>query len=477
LIDDFDSLWAKTLPAFNQERTWIRARRLALSSLLCLGRHTITQMITTAGRQFNDWAADYRLFEKERFDPDKFFSVARQEVENRNGTDAPLVVSMDDSMIKKRGGEIYGAGWRRDPMGPPFHVNFIWGQRFLQISALLSHGDPPCGARAIPIDFTNCPKPKKPKHTASENTWRDYRAALKASNISLHGLEDLKKLRIAMDQEDGQSHRQLIAAVDGTFTNKKVIRGLPDRTVLIGRFRKDAKIFSPPEQAQYSGKGRRLTYGEELPTPEEIRQDSTIPWRTVRAYASGKVHEFQIKTISHIRWRSTGDKDLRLVIIKPLAYRLNKSHRILYRDPAYLICTDPDMPLDRLLQIYIWRWEIEVNFRDEKTILGVGEAQVRKELPVSLVPQLQVATYAFLLLTIEKDEKNWEEILPQPLWRKSNPPNRLSTQKAINLYRYDLWSKSLEENNFSHFVHDMNCDTKWEKFPIPQLNPFFYVSK
>lgn len=131
-----------------------------------------TQMMTTAGRQFNDWAADYRLFEKERFDPDEIFSVARQEVEKRIGTDLPFVVSMDDSMITKRGRKVYGAGWRRDPMGRPFHVNFIWGQRFLQISALLPDGDAPCGARAIPIDFTHCPKPQKPSRKASKKMER-----------------------------------------------------------------------------------------------------------------------------------------------------------------------------------------------------------------------------------------------------------------------------------------------------------------
>ncbi|MCH8541897.1 MAG: hypothetical protein LAT58_14175, partial [Opitutales bacterium] len=51
-----------------------------------------------------------------------------------------------------------------------------------------------------------------------------------------------------------------------------------------------------------------------------------------------------------------------------------------YTQPAYLICTDPELPIEELLQQYIWRWDIEVNHRDEKTILGVGQAQVRKEL-------------------------------------------------------------------------------------------------
>lgn len=47
---------------------------------------------------------------------------------------------------------------------------------------------------------------------------------------------------------------------------------------------------------------------------------------------------------------------------------------MLYRQPAFLVCTDPQMTLEDLLQDYLWRWDIEVNFRDEKTIMGVGQA-------------------------------------------------------------------------------------------------------
>jgi hypothetical protein len=41
-----------------------------------------------------------------------------------------------------------------------------------------------------------------------------------------------------------------------------------------------------------------------------------------------------------------------LVVIAPLGYRLRKGHRMLYRKPAYLLCTDPDLDLALLLQAY-----------------------------------------------------------------------------------------------------------------------------
>jgi len=55
-------------------------------------------------------------------------------------------------------------------------------------------------------------------------------------------------------------------------------------------------------------------------------------------------------------------------------------------------------PADQLLQAYLWRWDIETNFRDEKTILGTGQAQVRNPASTRIVPQMMVAAYSLLLL-------------------------------------------------------------------------------
>jgi hypothetical protein len=50
----------------------------------------------------------------------------------------------------------------------------------------------------------------------------------------------------------------------------------------------------------------------------------------------------------------TGAQDARLVVIRPLAYRPRKGSRLLYRNPVYLLSTDPELPIDRLLQSCLW---------------------------------------------------------------------------------------------------------------------------
>ena len=106
---------------------------MAFGALTCMGRHTLTGMLTASGQQFMDWSSAYRLFSKQRVDTSKLFDVARAGVLKELDSHEIIVAHMDDTIIKKTGKHIPGAGWRRDPLGPPFHTNFIWGQRFIQI--------------------------------------------------------------------------------------------------------------------------------------------------------------------------------------------------------------------------------------------------------------------------------------------------------------------------------------------------------
>jgi hypothetical protein len=468
LLDRFNAIWNRSQGAFAQERTRQRARRLALSSLVCLGRHTVTGMLTTAGRQFEDWTADYRLFSQERIDLDHLFDGIRTGVLEHLDPHAPIVVAMDDTLLRKTGSKISGVRWMWDPLSSPFHVNLVRGQKVLQLSILLPAGGTLGPARAIPIDFFHCPLPKKPKKNASEEEWSQFHSASHALNLNRQAGRRLALLRQHVDREAGPE-RPLVTVVDGRFTNKTLLDHLSDGITLIGRLRKDAKLYHLPIPS--GGPGRKRVYGELGPTPEQLRQNPEVPWETVSVFATGRLHQFKVKTLSPLRWRTAGPRmDLRLVVIAPLGYRPRKGSRLLYRQPAYLICTDPDMPLDRILQYYIWRWDIEVNFRDEKTILGAGQAQVRCESSVELVPALIVAGYGTLLLAAHNlfGATAIPGMIPPAKWRTRQIKQRASTQDLINYLRGELWAKALGMTNFSGFSTPQREDQKPEKF-IPHL--------
>jgi len=436
--------------AFKQQRTAAIARNLAFGALTCLGRHTVTGIITAAGQQFIDWTSAYRLFAQKRINTAKLFNVAMEGVLKETKPGQEIIGHMDDTILRKTGKKVTGTAWRRDPLGPPFHTNFIWGQRFLQISMALPDDSYCSQSRAIPVDFHHCPSVKRPGKDAEKLEWDLYKQEIKQTNLSTQGSQRINLLRRQLDQS-GAQERNLLLSVDGSYTNNTILKSLPQGVTLIGRTRKDTKLYLLPETS--SGVGRKRVYGDRLPTPQEIRQSDRYAWENIQAWAAGKKHMFSLKVVRHVRWRAAGEKyDLQLVIIRPLAYRLTKKSPLLYRQPAYLICTDPDLNIQKLLQAYLWRWEIEVNFRDEKTLLGCGEAQVRKENTVEQIPAFIVAMYAFLHLAgFRATVKGNKQSLPRPVWYPNKNPKRQTSGDLINLLRTQLWAKALG-CNFSSFV-------------------------
>ena len=462
-------MFDQTAPCFRQRRLWQRARALALSSLACLGKRTVTGMLATNGLIHSDWTAAFRLFSRKRFDADGVFAVARRAVcDQLPHKEHPLVAAMDDSLLRRGGAKTHGVAWRRDPLGPKFRVNLVRAQRVLQISAAIPEAASASAARMVPIDFQHAPTPKKPGPKASWTESQAYARQTKEANISLLGARRLTALRRAMD-EDGHAQRPLWAVVDGRYTNRTVIKNLPERCVLIGRIRKDTRLYHPP--AAQPERGRKRVYGELAPTPEQLLRDKSEPWHIVSVHAAGQIHRFKIKSLDHVLWRAAGAGcPLRVIVIAPLAYRPRKGQRLLYRQPAYLLCTDPKLSLEDVLQAYVWRWEIEVNFRDEKTLLGVGEAQVRAVESVEAVPQLLVAAYAMLLIAAAKvyQFNGTPFRMPLPKWRASRPPRRPTTKHLMADLRNALWSKSIVGMNFSGFAHQGQRHKGIEKlYPEP----------
>lgn len=387
------------------------------------------------------------------------------------------MVAIDDTTSRKRGRRIPGAAWRRDPTGPHFSTNFIWGRRFLQLSAVLPAEKPGAPGRAIPIALHHAPSPKKPSKKDPPEAWAAYRASSKTQSLTQQAVEKLRLLR-EQTAGDGQASRPIRVVGDGGYTNKTVLRQLPPNTLFIGRIRADAQLCQPPLPGEKRGRGRRPSYGAALPTPEQIRQDESIPWSTCAVYAAGKVHSMKCKTVGPVLWRAAGaDLPMRLVVVAPLAYRPTLRSKLLYRNPAYLVCTDPQLPAGEILSAYVGRWDIEVNFRDEKHLLGLDEAQVRNTNSARTAPALAAGAYALLLLAAHRSfgANGLPDALPPPKWRRATQPPRASTALLMNHLRFELWGRSLGAPNFSPFADTNPSSPKPEKF-IPCLpSTLFYA--
>ena len=432
LLAAFLEITAEWRPVFPQSRTTQRAVRQALGSLVCLGRRCLSRIIWTNGGQQRSWSAEYFLHSRCHWKPQALFQpVLRRALPYCPGR---LVgVAVDNTRLRKTGRSIPQAFYQRDPLSPPFHVNLVLGLRFLQASLLVpAYRLAPVGTRALPIRFQGVSRVKKPSRKAPPETWTQYKQAVKHHNLSQSFVDMTIGLRMDLDVAGG-ADKILVLAVDGSFANRTCFRVRCERTELIARTRKDAVLCFRASQ------GSRRFYDAKKFTPEQVRQDPAQEWKTTKVYYGGKWRKVRYKEIRLVYWRNVaGRRPLRLFVIAPTPYRKSKSRRICYRNPAYLLTTDLKSSAKRLLQIYFDRWQIEVNHREEKDTLGVGDAQLWNVAAVPRQPVLAVAAYSALLLAslVAFGAERGAAYAALPKWRRK--ARRPSCLDLVTLLRKEM---------------------------------------
>jgi hypothetical protein len=466
LLACFLEILAPWRTAFPQSRTFLRAVRQALGGLVCLGRHTLSRIIWTNGGQDKDWRAEYLLFSRCQWEPSALFaSIIQHALAYCPGR--YIGVAIDDTRLHKTGIRIQQAFVQRDPLSPKYHVNFMLGLRFLQASLLVPlFRRSKVGTRAIPIAFeessvvkrprkrrrkssgrqnqaAKCKRPRKTgkakpapqpvaKDTALEKEWKQYRAAQKLHNLSTHFVQLMGRLRTAFDAA-GAANKILLLALDNSFCNRTVFRTAVKGVELIARARKNAVLCRRAEN------GSRRFYDTRKFTPEQVRLDESMAWQTTRIFYGGKRRKVEYKQVDGIYWQGGArQRPLRLLVVKPTRYQKKKSARFYYTQPAYLLTTVVDGTVRQLLQIYFDRWQIEVNHREEKDTLGVGQAQLRNFISVPKQPAFAVASYSALLLASLKafGAERGKAYAALPKWRRR--ATRPSALDLITLLRKEI---------------------------------------
>jgi hypothetical protein len=269
VLDCFLALLSLWRPVFRQERSFCRALRQALGSLTVVGTATLTRILAGLGLDQQDWSAEYRLQSRRDWDEQALFDALLATALAHCGRRF-VPVALDDTRRKKTGKRIPLAGYQRDPLSPPFHVNLPWSLRFLQTSVLLPlHRKHNVKARAVPGRFGSAPAAKKPKRNAPAEQKRDYRRQQREHSLSQPALRLLDHWRQSLDQA-GAGRKPLLVAGDASFCNRILFRPVRERIELLCRTRSDVRLCWPA-----TDDWRRI-YSREKFTPQQVKQNDEI---------------------------------------------------------------------------------------------------------------------------------------------------------------------------------------------------------
>ena len=445
LLDSLLVILRAWIPVFAQSRSGERAVDQALGALLAIGRRTLSRSLWALGRQHQDWSADYKLHSRARWKAQDLFQPVLQQAA-RFCDDSLLVVAMDDTRIRKTGRKILTAFYQRDPLSPKFRFNLMWGLRFLHFSLLVPlyrpHNDVP--PRSLPVRFLEVPAIQKPGKRASAAEIQAHKQAVKEHNLSRSSVALLQELRQSVDTA-GLSSRTILAVGDGSFCNRTLLRQPLDRVEILARARRDCRL------CHAAAPGGRRFYATEQFTPDQIRLREAVPWQQARIFHGGQWRDLRYKEVPSVYWRAGAAKrPLRLLVVAPVPYDSGKGKRKYYRDPAFLLTTDLCRSAAVLLQAYFDRWQIEVNHREIKDTLGIGQAQLRNSRSVPRQPAMLVAAYSALLLAgIQVFGDTRSQAFPSlPKWRRN--ARRPSCLDLVTLLRQQVASASASSSLPSH---------------------------
>jgi len=400
--------------------------------LLTGGGGPLTHAIGSTAR---DWSADYRLFSKTDWQEDDLFRPIIRECVT--GADRMVFAAQDDFIVHKSSRKI--AAYARDPLGPKFRPNFVLAQRFTATSLLLR---PPGGTgqwRSVPVACEYTPPVPKAGKKADAEEIRAVRERRKKQNVSVTAGNRINKLRAELDALPGGRKLGLVAVTDGGFANKTYLGVLPKRTTSVQRFRRDAALRELLPESQRTGNTK---YGKKLETPEQYLDNKDVPFTTAHIRAGKHQLDIRFKVRHGIAWQTgTRDRPVTVVSLAPTPYRLSKNARCYYRQPAFLLIAGElaEITLDaatliRLIEAYFARFEIEVNFRDLKNGLGLGEAQVSNPQSIRRAPAFMAACYSCLLLAsiqCSSDLRTPQGYTHLPPWRRKGESRRPSINDLI----------------------------------------------
>lgn len=412
---------------FKQERTFIRVFSLMLSELFVFARHTVTQGILALGLKDADWTAWYRLFSQERFDPERAAEVVFAQTQRHVNVSEPYTIGIDTTQVPRSSLKMPGTSWLKAGGTAPFKPGIHRAQRFLNLSWLVPQEEG--FSRAIPLKWL--PAFPEKAVAAAQAHHKDWEAGLKAIGWVREGLDRANRA--------GQN---LLVLVDGGF--EKVVafwRGLPERTILLGRSARNRALFELP--AQYSGTGRPAEYGEKAKKPAEWLKEKK-GWQTTQMTVRGRLREMRYRVEGPFLRDGLPDRPVFLIVVRGMDRKVNG--RRVKRDPAfYLVSAIQNdslwvlpLPCETLLAWAWQRWELEVQHREIKSGFGLGEKQCWNYRSATVSVQWSAWVYALLLLA---GYRTWGLLNgPTSPGRWSKGSKRWSFNTLWRAFRAALWN-------------------------------------
>lgn len=347
-----------TAPSF---RTWLTL----VTGWVFARRRTITQMIVAAGAvDGKHFSSFHRFFSHAAWSRDDLGLAVFALLQPWLG--ATVFLGVDDTLARKRGLKMFGAGMHLDPLLSSRGYKVTnWGHCWVVLSVVVEFPFWPERYFSLPILFRLYLNKKKAKKLR-----KAYRTKPELT---------LEMLKLLCRHHENQ-HFHLIG--DSAYGSQSILSVLPAHCDLTSRAVLDARLYDAPPKPQAGRRGRPRRRGNKLPTPGQMLSERC---RRIELSIYGRSESARVAD-AEARMFAVPERTLRIVAVEALVGGRG-------REAFY--STVVDATVEQLLIWYSMRWSVEVTFHDSKQHLGFEDPQGWKEDAVQ-----RTAPMAMLLYTV-----------------------------------------------------------------------------
>jgi hypothetical protein len=267
------------------------------------------------------------------------------------GSTARQVFALDDTVTKRYGPHVEGAGVHRNPTPGPAAQAWVYGHVWVTLARVVRHA---CwGAIGLPVRASLYVRRKDVGNIPPGYRW-PFRTKLDLAAELIGWLAVWA----------GTTKKALWLVMDGAYAKRVVLRAAKAaRATVVSRLRHDAALWSLPDPRPRPGKrGRKPTYGEHRISLAK-RAAARGGWLTAEFDIYGRYEAKTYKTFL-ATWPPAGGV-IRVVLVRTADGWV-----------AYF-CTDPAATAADVLGLVADRAAIEQVFHDVKEVWGAGQQQLR----------------------------------------------------------------------------------------------------
>src|SRR6266849_1697330 len=375
-------------PVFSA-RVWDWVQVLLVGAILAPGPRTVAATLRVLGLQHDRPFQNYhRVLNRARWSsralsPIMLALLLRAFV----SAEAPVLVGVDDTIERRRGAKIAAKGIYRDPVrSSKEHFVKTSGLRWVSLQVLTRV---PWAQRVWALPFFTVLAPSERYH---QERGRRHKT------LPDWGRQMLLQLRRWLPD------RYLVAVADSTYAALDLLAActrLPNPVVVITRLRLDAALYEPAPARPPGTVGRPRKKGERQATLAERLQDSRTAGQALR-----------------VRW-------------------------VLIRDPAggfapqALLCTDPAVSAQQIVEWFVLRWQLEVTFHEARAHLGVETQRQWSALAIQRTTPALLGLFSLVTLFAHALLPGQDLPVRQAAWYPKPLPTFVDT---LALVRRELWA-------------------------------------